>query len=87
MYTKGQLVYSKCGRDARRLFIVIDFDEEYVFVVDGKLRLLSKPKKKKKKHVQIVNKIDYNIKQKLDGELHLMDSDIRSAIDAYINQL
>lgn len=85
MYTKGQVVYSKCGRDKRRPFIIFDFDDQYLYLVDGDLRKLEKPKKKKKIHVQIVNKIDYNIKEKLDGSLYLLDADIRKALEPFKN--
>ena len=85
MYTKGQVVYSKCGRDKRRPFIIFDFDDQYLYLVDGYLRKLEKPKKKKKIHVQIVNKIDYNIKEKLDGSLYLLDADIRKALEPFKN--
>lgn len=83
MYSKGQIVYSKCGRDKQRPFIIYDFDDEYVYLVDGDLRKLEKPKKKKQKHIQIVNKIDYNIKQRLEDNLYLTDAEIRKALAAY----
>lgn len=83
MYTKGQLVYSKAGRDKKRPFIIFDFDEEYLYLVDGDLRKLEKPKKKKKIHVQIINKIDFNIKEKLDANLYILDSDIRKALEPF----
>lgn len=87
MYSKGQFVYSKSGRDKQRLFIIYDFDDDYVYIVDGDLRKLDKPKKKNRKHIQIVNEIDYNIKMKLDENLYLNDADIRKALKAYINLL
>lgn len=80
MYTKGQVVYSKAGRDKRKPFIIFDFDEDYLYLVDGDLRKIEKPKKKKKIHVQIVNKIDFDIKQKLDANSYILDSDIRKAL-------
>lgn len=83
MYTKGQLVYSKAGRDKKRPFIIFDFDDEYLYLVDGDLRKLEKPKKKKKIHVQIINKIDFNIKEKLDANLYILDSDIRKALEPF----
>ena len=83
MYTKGQLVYSKKGRDKRRPFIIFDFDEEYLYLVDGDLRKLEKPKKKKKIHVQIINKIDFDIKEKLDANSYILDSDIRKALEPF----
>ena len=48
MYSKGQVVFSKSGRDKGKAFIVYDYNEEFVFIVDGVLRKLEKPKKKKK---------------------------------------
>ena len=46
----GQLVFSKCGRDKGLPFVVLSVEGEYVFLADGQLRPLNKPKKKKAKH-------------------------------------
>ncbi len=75
-------MYSKCGRDKGRTFIVIDFDEEFIYLADGDLRKLEKPKKKKLKHVQIVNKVDLGIKEKLEKG-YILDADLRKAIKAF----
>ena len=48
----GQVVFSKCGRDKGRAFVVLSIEDEYVFLSDGQLRPLNKPKKKKIKHTQ-----------------------------------
>ncbi len=51
----GMLAYSKCGRDRKRLFCVVDvIDTEFVLVADGNLRTLEKPKKKRLKHLLFV---------------------------------
>lgn len=81
--TIGQIVYSKSGRDKGRMFFIVRIEGEYLYLADGDLRKLQNPKKKKQKHVQIVNKIDYNIKQKLEDNAYLKDSDIRNALQAY----
>lgn len=83
MYTKGQVVFSKCGRDKTRPFIVFDFDDEYVYLVDGDLRKLEKPKKKKIIHVQMCKDVITDICKKLDDNLYLTDADIRKALEAY----
>lgn len=83
MYTKGQVVYSKKGRDKGKAFIIYDCNEEYVFLVDGDLRKLEKPKKKKIMHVQMTKYIDNEVKKKLDENLYLLDSDIRKALEAH----
>ena len=42
---KSSLVVSKAGRDQGQLFYVIDADEQYVYLADGKSRKLEKPKR------------------------------------------
>lgn len=51
---KGMLAVSKAGHDKNEIFYIIEETEEYVFLADGKYRTLEKPKKKKKKHIQII---------------------------------
>lgn len=83
MYSKGQIVFSKSGRDKGRAFIVYDYNDDYVFIVDGDLRKLEKPKKKKKIHIQISKIIIEEIKNKLENGLYILDSDIRKALAKY----
>ncbi len=87
MYQKGQIVFSKCGRDKGRAFIVYDYNDDYVFIVDGDLRKLEKPKKKKKIHIQISKNIDDEVKNKIENELYLLNSDIRKALAKYNDKL
>ena len=51
----GMLAKSKVGHDAGHLYVILEVDDAYVYLVDGCIRTISKPKKKKKKHVQIIN--------------------------------
>jgi len=54
---KGTAVISKAGRDKNRVFAVVDFKDDYVWLVDGKLRPLARPKKKKIKHLNITKTV------------------------------
>lgn len=51
---KGMLAVSRAGHDEGRLYVIIEVDDSYVYVADGRLRPMDKPKKKKKKHVQVI---------------------------------
>lgn len=54
----GQIVKSKAGRDKDRVFLVSEVvDDQYVLIVDGKLRKWNSPKKKKVKHLQKFNTV------------------------------
>jgi len=49
---EGEIVRSKAGRDCGRAFVVWKIlDEQYVLLVDGALRTMERPKKKKRRHL------------------------------------
>lgn len=50
----GQIVCSTAGHDKNQFYIINRVEGEYVFLVDGKYKLLSHPKKKRKKHIKYV---------------------------------
>lgn len=52
LYQIGNLARSKAGHDKNDIFVIIKEEDEYVYLVDGKLRTLEKPKRKNKKHIQ-----------------------------------
>ena len=53
-FETGMMARSKSGHDAGKVYVITKVEEAYVYLVDGKIRTLDKPKKKKKKHVQII---------------------------------
>lgn len=60
----GKIVYSKAGRDQGRMFIIFNvIDDDYVSIVDGDLRTVEKPKKKKLKHLYITNEVMEDVKE------------------------
>ncbi|NLK21354.1 MAG: RNA-binding protein [Epulopiscium sp.] len=82
-YTIGQIVFSKSGRDKGKPFIVVKVEGEYLYLVDGDLRKLHKPKKKKNIHLQKTKEIVGFIKSGLEEGKDLKDSDIRKALNLY----
>lgn len=49
----GQVVRSKCGRDAGKYFVVVGKEKNFVFLADGDMRRIETPKKKNIKHIQV----------------------------------
>ena len=86
MFTRGQIVFSKHGRDMGRPFIIFSVEGEYAYLVDGALRKLEKPKKKKNKHLQATLYIDADIKHKLEAQSYLLDADFRKALQNFIDK-
>ena len=79
----GKFATSKAGHDKTKLYIIINEDLEYVYLVDGDLKPLDKPKKKSKKHIQIINKVDEIIQNKLETKQSIYNEDIKRAIKLY----
>lgn len=65
----GDIVISKAGRDKGRPFIVLEpLEEGYVLLVDGDLRKLDKPKKKKILHLQRTSRKTKKLDEALTSE-------------------
>jgi ribosomal protein L14E/L6E/L27E len=77
----GQIVFSRCGRDKGCAMVVVKCEGEYVYLVDGRLRLLAKPKKKKIKHIQLTHCI---VQLTCDTGRGLQDADIRKFLKVYL---
>lgn len=52
----GMLAASKAGHDKNSVYVIIREDGEYIYVADGRLRTTERPKRKNKKHVQLIKK-------------------------------
>lgn len=77
----GMLAGSKAGHDKDMIYVIIKEEKEYVYLVDGKIRRMENPKKKNKKHIQIIKKeIEPSLMEKLQNG-QLQDSDIRRVIN------
>lgn len=52
----GWLAYSLAGHDKGSLYVIVKEEKDYLWLSDGNVRPLEKPKKKNKKHIQIIKK-------------------------------
>ena len=57
MINTGDIVVSITGHDRGEHYLVIDCDKDFIYVADGRLKTLDKPKKKNKKHVSRLGKV------------------------------
>lgn len=83
-YELGQIVKAIAGREVGQYFVIVQVDEVYVYLVDGKSRRLEAPKKKKKKHVQITHAVALEIADKLSREDKLSNAEIRRSLKDFI---
>lgn len=85
----GEFATSKAGHDKDRLYMIVGEEGECVYLCDGRLRGVEHPKKKKKKHIQIIHSSAQDtliqiIKQNLPGERDEIDRQIRKTLEDYL---
>lgn len=56
-FCRGLVVYSKAGKDKGEYFTVVKSEEKFVFVANGKRRVLENPKRKNMRHLGKTNKV------------------------------
>ncbi|HKM34688.1 MAG TPA: hypothetical protein VJY54_08100 [Lachnospiraceae bacterium] len=80
----GMLAFSKAGHDKMQIFMIVGDDGESVYLCDGRLRTLKHPKKKNKKHIQLIKSgIDLSIQKKLQQHQTVHDEEIKRVIKDY----
>ena len=80
----GMLAISKAGHDCGCTYMIIAFDEEYVYLVDGKMKFIAKPKKKRWKHIQIIKKVpDLELAKRMKDGQNVTDVEVKHAIRQY----
>ena len=82
---RGEYAVSLSGHDRGKVYIIIEENEKYLMLSDGRLKPLEKLKKKNPRHVQIVKKHTYNkeIIGKLERNEKLLNEEIKRAIKLY----
>lgn len=86
----GELATSKAGHDKDRLYMIVGEEGECVYLCDGRLRGVEHPKKKKKKHIQIIHSSAQDtliqiIKQNLPGERDEINRQICKTLEDYLS--
>ena len=79
-YKPGMLVKSLAGHDQNQIYVIMREDKEFVFLCDGRLKKIDKPKKKKKKHIQLIKTISEELAVKIAEGSVINNEDIRKAI-------
>ena len=85
----GEFATSKAGHDKDRLYLIVGEEGECVYLCDGRLRGVEHPKKKKKKHIQIIHSsvqdaLIQSIQQNLPGDTDEINRQIRATLEDYL---
>lgn len=77
----GMLATSKAGHDKDSVYVIIREDGEYIYVADGRGRTADRPKRKNKKHVQLIKK-----KRMPEPENGFDDLEMKRMIKEYLRE-
>lgn len=82
----GQLAISKAGHDKDTVYVVVGQERDFVYLCDGRLKTPEKPKKKRLKHVQPINRtVDGDLLKRLQSGEKVCPEEIKYALKQYVS--
>lgn len=82
-----QFAKVKAGHDKNHIYFLAGEDEKSVFLVNGTTKKLEHPKKKAKKHIQIIKNLPKNITGLFLEQNDLNDEMIKKVLDEYATSI
>ena len=79
---KSNIVKAIAGRDTGSYFFVLETEGDFLLLADGKRRRLESPKRKRRKHVELVGESQSPVAEKIRGNEKITNSELRRAIAA-----
>lgn len=77
----GMFAVSLSGHDKGKMYVIIKEENTYLYLADGDRKTMENPKKKKKKHVQLIKKgLDEKLVKKLQNAEVIYNEEIKYAI-------
>lgn len=81
----GYFATSKAGHDAGSLYVIVGEEGAFVYLSDGRLRSMDRPKKKSRRHIQVIREtVDGDLQKRLLGRETVFDHEIKYAIKQYL---
>lgn len=77
------LAKSKAGHDKNSVYVIVGYEKDFVFLANGKTKLIAEPKKKKKIHVQQIYNLPNEVVEEVKSIDHLDDLSIEKILSIY----
>lgn len=84
--SKSNIVRSTAGSTKGKLFHVLEVDDGYALIADGKRHKLSKPKRKKLRHLEFEAESNSEAARRIRSGGDIQDSALRRSLAEYRNQ-
>ncbi len=79
----GKLAISKSGHDKDHLYVIVKEETEFVYLADGILKTVEHPKKKNKKHIQLIKQIPDEVASLISDREIYLDLEVKRAIKLF----
>lgn len=79
-YEPGMMAKSMAGHDRDRIYVIVKEDVTCVYLADGRARTIDRPKKKKKKHVQLICAVPQELIERFQKGEVVRDEEIKRVI-------
>ena len=79
---RSKIVKSIAGRDAGSLFFVLATEGDFLLLADGRRRRVESPKRKRRKHVELVQEGSGPAAGKIRSSEKITNSELRKALAA-----
>ena len=80
---RSDIVRSTAGRDKGKPFFVLEAEEDFLLLADGKTRKLERPKRTKRKHTAFLAHSDSRAAGKIRSGEKLTNSELRRTLAQY----
>ena len=80
----GWMACSLAGHDKDKIYIIIEETDKYVWLADGDIRKADNPKRKSRKHIQVIKKM---ADEQLFANPACVNETIKRAIKLYMQSL
>lgn len=77
-----KLAVSRSGHDKDSLYVIVKEEDNLVYLADGRLKPIEKPKRKNRKHIQIIKNLPKDITEVFTQE-NFRNEEIKRAIKLY----
>jgi ribosomal protein L14E/L6E/L27E len=86
-FERAQIVRSRKGRDAGKLLCVMDVQEGFLLLADGKERRVCAPKRKNVKHVEPLGSMEHPTIEKVRTGQPVRDKQLRQLLAVFRDEM
>ena len=78
-----ELALSMAGHDKGHYYVITGEEGNFVYVADGTLKLCAQPKRKNRRHIQLIHRLPAEVEEIFQKEESWSDLNVKRALKLY----